>query len=92
MTSVKGTSLQFLCRTQYSEINSSAGAVCHFLKEANVFNCTPCCSATVCAAAALYNDGRYLFIGENLVFSFTSDVRELPSTYHIPVWLHSITA
>jgi hypothetical protein len=81
MTSVKGTSLQFLCRTQYSEMNSSAGAVRSFLKETNVPECTPRCSMTVCAAAAQCNDGRYvLLISTNLAFSFTSDNRELRST------------
>jgi len=88
MTSVKGTSLQFRCQTQYSEINSSAGAARSFLKEANLPECTPCCSMTICAAVTLNNDGRYLLIGKNIVFSFTSDNRELRSAYHIPVWLH----
>ena len=33
-----------------------------------------------------------MLISKNLVFSFTSDNKELSSTNHIPVWLHSITS
>ena len=80
MTSVKGTSLQFLCATQYSEIKSSAGAVRSFVKQANLPEGSPYCSMTVCAAVALCNDGRYSLISKNLVFSFTSDNRELLCT------------
>jgi len=79
-TSIKGISVQFLTRKHYSEINSSAGAVRRFLKEANLPDCRPCCSVTVCAAITQYNDGRHLLISKNLVFSFTSDNRELSCT------------
>jgi hypothetical protein len=47
---------------------------------------------TVCAAVTQYNEGRHLLNNKNLAFSFTSDDTELPSTYHIPVCLHSNTS
>ena len=55
LASVKVTSLHFLCRMQYSVIDSSAGPVHRFSKEANLLECTPCCSMTVCCCLLFHS-------------------------------------